>query len=152
MNNKEELKPCPFCGGEAVLWSPSIYDYRIGCKDDCIPCKIEVYNEDEQDCIAAWNTRAKPAAQNDEAKAALDEFIYACEKGMEIRKLTKFCRSQISQALQQTPPDGYVLVPVEPTSEMIIAADEKAFGKSCDHIYKAMIAAATKEIPAKEGE
>lgn len=142
MSNKEELEDNILSGLNEIEADIE----RLADTDTTMAKIVGLLYQHEADI------RAKPAAQNDEAKAALDEFIYACEKGMEIRKLTKFCRSQISQALQQTPPDGYVLVPVEPTSEMIIAADEKAFGKSCDHIYKAMIAAATKEIPAKEGE
>jgi hypothetical protein len=70
-----ELKPCPFCGGEAVIdhyqWRdnselPVPHDtWQIGCakeatKDYCCIgrlCHIRGYNT-EGEAIAAWNRRA----------------------------------------------------------------------------------------------
>lgn len=50
-----ELKPCPFCGGEA-----EIMGYRYDCKwIICKKCMAETaaYETSEQ-AIAAWNRRA----------------------------------------------------------------------------------------------
>ena len=59
-----ELKPCPFCGGEAILveLTPTPYNdqlltyYSVGCID----CGIGFYENTEDEAIAAWNRRAEP--------------------------------------------------------------------------------------------
>lgn len=58
------LKPCPFCGGEAML----INTFALGCESKsvhCIRCKAKVNNfsgvtEDrsKQLAVEAWNRRA----------------------------------------------------------------------------------------------
>jgi Lar family restriction alleviation protein len=53
----EELKPCPFCGGE------SYFDREGTCLQSCIVqcedcgCKLET-NEQGFDCGSQWNRRA----------------------------------------------------------------------------------------------
>lgn len=52
----EELKPCPFCGGEAMVW-PSLtgLTYHVSC------CKCYAnnnYRSTEAKAIDAWNHRA----------------------------------------------------------------------------------------------
>ena len=56
----KELKPCPFCGGEAVFAPEGLVSggYWIRCRD----CNIEqpiVYLM-SQDAIDAWNRRVQP--------------------------------------------------------------------------------------------
>ena len=64
----EELRSCPFCGGEAELlggaenWTPTFYDpdsggdpYSVSCKT-CGALMLGAFYEAEQ-VIAAWNTR-----------------------------------------------------------------------------------------------
>jgi Lar family restriction alleviation protein len=59
-----ELKKCPFCGGEAE-WATS-HKHWIECK----VCGVEsVYSNNSEDCIKAWNNR-KPA---EEVVARLEE-------------------------------------------------------------------------------
>lgn len=40
-----------------------------------------------------------------------------------------------------TPPEGYVLVPVAPTREMVVAGVALAYDGKCESVYAAMLAA-----------
>lgn len=54
----EELKPCPFCGGEAATKS-TIYGYGERYEAYCTKCYIGLdLFESEEDAIKAWNKRA----------------------------------------------------------------------------------------------
>ena len=60
----EELKPCPFCGGEAVLdrdgywredgWKET--EYYVACVK-CLPGVKVFYNEHKKDTVKCWNRR-----------------------------------------------------------------------------------------------
>ena len=68
-----ELKPCPFCGGEAELWShhykeEDITLWQVRCKKRCYDVKIHCYASDsfvsfatKEEAIEAWNRRANDA-------------------------------------------------------------------------------------------
>lgn len=59
MTEREELEPCPFCGGDVYLrkdddddwWTVMHYDFSC-------PCEQGSYNN-MQEAIAAWNRRAE---------------------------------------------------------------------------------------------
>lgn len=54
-----ELKPCPFCGGEAVIGQDEdwYYEWRVACcNKDCIFYLGKSY-ETEEEAAAAWNRR-----------------------------------------------------------------------------------------------
>lgn len=54
-----ELKPCPFCGGEAEKMTSSDGFTSIGCLN-CNPLfGIMVQRSTEAEAIEAWNTRAE---------------------------------------------------------------------------------------------
>ena len=65
MENKIELKPCPFCGGEAMVIDTGDYfpviTYRVICKASCI-MQGGLYKT-KQEAIEAWNTRTDNAEQ-----------------------------------------------------------------------------------------
>ena len=57
---EKELKPCPFCGGEAKLKnSPYIegYDYWVECEDCFV--STATYGVGAH-AMVMWNTRCKP--------------------------------------------------------------------------------------------
>lgn len=70
----EKLKPCPFCGGEAVtvvrvVRSPAPFSDYVRLKVYCSKCKIEKYDDivdvnfeaaerAKQEVIEEWNRRS----------------------------------------------------------------------------------------------
>ena len=80
-----------------------------------------------------WETREYPYTDKDCAEAAWNAAynFHACK-------------------LRPMVPEGYVLVPVEPTEKMLKAGEELeyfegGYGSTCDEFYKAMIQAAQDE-------
>lgn len=62
----DKLKPCPFCGGEAVF----VKIVGLGVKVVCKNCWNESkFYYDAIDAIDAWNRRAKPTFTPDEIDA-----------------------------------------------------------------------------------
>jgi len=72
MEPSEELKPCPFCGGEAALRIirygtagrslVSVMGYEIMC-EQCSVSNIEGEYSNQEDAISAWNKRVQPTPQ-----------------------------------------------------------------------------------------
>jgi len=67
------LKPCPFCGSEAV-YMPGVVGYQIGCiwaneedslmaADHCPLAPLTWNYKTKAEAIAAWNRRAACAAK-----------------------------------------------------------------------------------------
>lgn len=61
-----ELKPCPFCGGEAVLESFTVrkgYEAVIHCNGSCLANMPTITFETEEEAnkraVDTWNRRAK---------------------------------------------------------------------------------------------
>lgn len=52
-----ELRPCPFCGGEAAIQPRNKNDYLPHCKE--CPCMLKplVPYKYYEDAVYAWNTR-----------------------------------------------------------------------------------------------
>ena len=52
-----ELKPCPFCGGEAEVWVSNVTDRAIVY---CTVCDAQIrIRPNEQEAIEAWNKRVR---------------------------------------------------------------------------------------------
>lgn len=69
-----DLLPCPFCGGEARKWQDPSHSaaWFIGCDDGDRDCFGSInWAETEAEAIAAWNTRATPAAMTPEVRAVI---------------------------------------------------------------------------------
>ena len=56
-----ELKPCPFCGGEAkVIKDGTLTDQSVIYSALCTCCRTQCYwFETKEETIEAWNTRAE---------------------------------------------------------------------------------------------
>lgn len=54
-----ELKPCPFCGGEARFGESPVYGtIRVTCTNSkCSPMPRTLYYTSEKEAAKAWNTR-----------------------------------------------------------------------------------------------
>jgi len=66
------LKPCPFCGCEAVLVNEFFDDYLVMCSNS--GCAVEgPLKATSDEAETAWNTR--PAAAVDELIEALDKLV-----------------------------------------------------------------------------
>ena len=78
MSEKMELKPCPFCGGEAKSFAPYPELRRYWWTVECASCAASVSGEidsKQDDATAAWNRRdpARLAGEREElTKAAQD--------------------------------------------------------------------------------
>lgn len=53
-----ELKPCPFCGGKAVVRALTISRSFVVFCEDC-PIGFLVPYDSEEEAVDAWNTRAE---------------------------------------------------------------------------------------------
>jgi Lar family restriction alleviation protein len=55
---KEELLPCPFCGGRAEFNKTLVEDSTYGWVQ-CTYCGAHFITKDRDEAISAWNRRAK---------------------------------------------------------------------------------------------
>lgn len=52
----ERLKPCPFCGGVAIIYKSKMGDYRV----ECYSCFAHTFFEDSKEKAAdEWNRRVE---------------------------------------------------------------------------------------------
>ncbi|EAV3687776.1 restriction alleviation protein, Lar family [Salmonella enterica] len=141
MLDKDELLPCPFCGGKArqVTIEQGDDPNFGGDVITCIECGASSHVEFgfKENLKSAWNSRA------------------AMLQG-KFRDLSQPVDPQVTEYEQIMLQAGWVMVPVEPTDEMIAAAmecddvvfdskDPTAFCVQFREIYYAMVDAAPKQ-------
>lgn len=81
----DEMKPCPFCGGEPTIEHPEGDDYAVGCDDCCFSIMagnvgIGWYATREE-AITAWNTRPR-----EDAGVVDDAMVERAWKAYNVRK------------------------------------------------------------------
>lgn len=60
-----KLKPCPFCGGHAIIDGCDDGQWIVICKE----CATSIgYNETKQEAIEEWNWRIEPTFTPDQLK------------------------------------------------------------------------------------
>ncbi|UOZ20277.1 Lar family restriction alleviation protein [Enterobacter asburiae] len=149
-----KLLPCPFCGGEPEedggmffeFYGHERQDYSIACKK----CRAEVrcdvgehegadapcscHHDTRKICAEKWNRRAAmlQGAENAETPTTM-QAAPALDSSPKIAELPSGNSPVI--------PDGWVMVPEDPTHEMLEAGDEQ-FGTY--DVYRRMIEAAPK--------
>lgn len=59
LEHNVKLKPCPFCGGEVVVFEAG-EEYHVSCtNDDCIATVAMKSFPSEEEAVTAWNKRTK---------------------------------------------------------------------------------------------
>lgn len=128
------LLPCPFCGSPAEHYPDGDMEgYIIMCGNKNGDCNLQTFGfTTPEEAEKAWNTRA-----------AMLQSKY--------RDLSQPVDPQISEYEKIMQRAGWVMVPVEPTDEMIEAAmncedvlfnSDESFCVQFGNIYEAMLAAA----------
>lgn len=170
---REALEPCPFCGAKLDI-DRNISDtgvYWVMCHQCC--AEGPPVNP-KAEAIKAWNTRALTASPG---VVSVELLNIERATGDRLRSENDKLRATIASPGEQKPVvEGYVLVPVEPTPEIIRAMHHKidwcrddqntyevehpsqnpnGVGTTCKQdicdAYRAMIEALRREAPAPEG-
>lgn len=113
----DDLKPCPFCGGRAVLYTSQVAEDAVVAFIVCESCgteteKFEDTYAPKDDAVAAWNLRHNTAAEKEKeiermrarmAGKSIPEILaaYAAHMGAEIRdKIEAVASKAIAQAVK----------------------------------------------------
>lgn len=141
-----DLKPCPFCGGAASLHD-GMGEFWARCGD----CGVTGAMRTRADrAVRDWNERAAPHPAEQDAREAVARVVEdAAREGIRNYCLdrTDFTAAPFVRrilALTQAAPDGWRLVPVEPTEAMIEAGrvvGSLRFANRASDTYRAMLSA-----------
>ena len=91
----EKLKPCPFCGSEAVHTESSYFrDVLIYCENCDAYFTVDSFAADKDDVVEAWNRRAEPERKKGKWVKVVSEYFTPggdpvwkcseCGKGMHV--------------------------------------------------------------------
>lgn len=84
--NNEKLKPCPFCGGEAV-----VHTLGTGYMVECLECAVSTVCENTKaEAVAAWNRRSYSKKSNNSKSINYSE---KQDSPNELMDFVKFCQN-----------------------------------------------------------
>lgn len=154
----QDLLPCPFCGDQQVFVEQKEYDcnlstFYIVCRG-CF-CRTDEGN-DAQTVTEFWHTRATPTVDDTARKQALDDFEHFMMGNVHIVSDLNTMVETILAALSAPTeiPDGWQIVPIEPTPEMIYGGCLSTIDfhpEQLKLIWSWMIAEAPKPTDTKDG-
>ena len=77
-----ELKPCPFCGGEAELFSDEFNQWYVGCVNPTCGCEAGLpFAKTEKAAAASWNRRTDCWVSVEEPPKYTAEYNVVCNIG-----------------------------------------------------------------------
>jgi len=73
----ETLKPCPFCGGAAVLEDypadeGGLIEVWVHCGNGDCPVQCYAFGRDRNEVVTDWNRRAEPVGEDEVERVLLD--------------------------------------------------------------------------------
>ena len=94
----DKLKPCPFCGGKAILSEDKRTDvYSVFCNECYTETSLQCT---EQEAIEAWNRRVEPTFTPDELDAIRRMFDGRYPRGRELSKIEQSIIDKCANALK----------------------------------------------------
>ena len=95
------LLPCPFCGGEAVIFDNRINQYDASYSVGCLKCGARIDGTDEEvsETIAKWNTRGSNKDYAMQIEAASKKIKGEADTEISKLKKDKILREQIAYQL-----------------------------------------------------
>lgn len=93
------LKPCPFCGGKAILDETNENEVFVGCCNRYAHTGLYCY---EQDAIDAWNRRVMPTFTPDELDAIRRMFDGRYPRGRKLPDIEQSIIDKCNHALARS--------------------------------------------------
>ena len=81
----DELKPCPFCGGEAELWHNAHWDYVVRCTK--CGAKTRQHHENGAGAAMDWDKREGYRIVDNAFQSAISKWAHADAENRELREL-----------------------------------------------------------------
>lgn len=97
MNNDIKLKPCPFCGGEAMISGCDGGEWIVICN----VCDASIgYKGTEREAIEEWNCRIEPTFTLDELDAIRRMFDGRYPRGRKLPEIEQSIIDKCAAALK----------------------------------------------------
>lgn len=107
----DDLKPCPFCGSRKIhvwegAWPLRGVHIRHSCTGTFLDADVHICRDTQAEAIAAWNTRAIPAALAERdaeigrLREASERVVQAHDIGWDMQGVVDELRAALSPAPQ----------------------------------------------------